>query len=264
MPGGTWTTPDQASWLRKQVPRYLNAKANKSVSDFFNTVSFEFFSKWSEKDHLFPPQNGSERVLTAVQQLELTNAIEKRKTVSFKHSYSIRITYVTLQQIKAWLGWHSRNHTARGGLEVVSANFANTFKQLARTRPLKDLEVYSQIYYKTKIKPMVIAKRGTRTLSRSDNLKLVKQTIADCWAAETEDIKAAVRIRASQLRRDRESVIGSVPKPNQAMTPEDYQKYVLSIIIYILIADLDILVLSRLLPQSWPPLRSSLPKRWDG
>jgi hypothetical protein len=76
MPGKKWMTPEQLSFLESQIPDYLSAQSEHRLSDFYVTVSHNFFNQWSERQLRFPPKSGEEtRPLSGKEQLKLSSFI---------------------------------------------------------------------------------------------------------------------------------------------------------------------------------------------
>lgn len=57
-----WATPEQETWLREQVPEFLNAKASgtKGLADFWPDTWQGWFEKWPEPLPVMLPVTDSE------------------------------------------------------------------------------------------------------------------------------------------------------------------------------------------------------------
>jgi hypothetical protein len=79
MPGRPWMTKEQADFLAKYIPQYVQAQSDNSLSSVFWPLIYrKWFEKYSEKECLF---TGVVH-LTAEQEDLLRNRLEVRRTVS--------------------------------------------------------------------------------------------------------------------------------------------------------------------------------------
>jgi hypothetical protein len=80
MPGKKWMTPEQLAFLDSHIPEFLKCQAEGRLTSFYNVVSHQFFTRWSERGLRFPPKDGeTSRTLTPPEQLELSVFIVHRK-----------------------------------------------------------------------------------------------------------------------------------------------------------------------------------------
>jgi hypothetical protein len=79
------------------------------------------------------------------------------------------------------------------------ASFRASVNGKVRTRRLQEVEVYSTIYYKDKIRPRVLEERGPSRLSRGESLRLIKRVTAEMWAEESEEVKATVALKMAEI-----------------------------------------------------------------
>jgi hypothetical protein len=96
-----------------------------------------------------------------------------------------------------------------------------------KTCKLREVEVYSLLFYNEKIGPRVSKERGDTSLSHSENLSLVKRVTADMYVDETEQVKVMVAAKIAEasekpVEKEKESDEPScIPGANRA--PSDFQ-----------------------------------------
>jgi hypothetical protein len=84
-------------------------------------------------------------------------------------------------------------------------------------RQLQETEVYSKLYYKSRIKP-VVREHLSIAGSVDHAINIVKSTTKNLWIAEDEEIKRAV---AAEIARARNVVI---PSGEVQRTTQQYQE----------------------------------------
>jgi hypothetical protein len=233
MPAKNWTTPEQLTWFEAQIPDFLKAQAERQTVRFYTTVTHEFFSRWSERALRFPPiTEGTTRTLTATENLLLTSFIVRRKAVRYERYHAIKMYILTsalIQQIRSWFPWHSKAHSRK---QPNLASLQSFGQSNQKTRLRQASEVYSTLYYDTKIKARVVQEKGDRTLSRAENLSLIKKITQEMYAAETPEVKEQVVKRVRELKEMRAKDQADEHGDNEDGTrperrPEEYQQYVL-------------------------------------
>ncbi|OAX30983.1 hypothetical protein K503DRAFT_816141, partial [Rhizopogon vinicolor AM-OR11-026] len=133
--------------------------------------------------HLSPDSVPHDGCLTEIQKDSLKNAIKSRKTA-----------------IKRWYRWQTNvAHLARSGgsngvlkLDVTLAGG----DELKGMRAPQEIEVYSQLHYKSRIKSDADAAIEAEGItSRGNKLLMRKVVTREKYSQETEDIKAEVRVK---------------------------------------------------------------------
>ncbi|KAK6988865.1 hypothetical protein R3P38DRAFT_2804113 [Favolaschia claudopus] len=79
MPPPRWTTPEQWQWLTDHIARYLEAKMNRTTTDFFAGLEAEWLLKWPERSVLGLPALASGVQLTDEQETALATALDDRR-----------------------------------------------------------------------------------------------------------------------------------------------------------------------------------------
>lgn len=236
MPGKNWTTAEQLSFLESQIPAFLKAQSEHHLPNFYTVVTHQFFTQWSERALRFPPRIGeTTRTLTGSEQLLLSSFIIRRKEVRYEYYHAMMyiLTSTLIQQIRAWFPWHSKTQLRR----KPTLSSLQAFGQVNhKTRLKQATEVYSSLYYESKIKPRVLQEKGDRILSRADNLSLIKTITLQLYAAETAEVKQEVAERVRKLKEIREKEKADeydgnenedgTPSSSSERRPEEYQQYV--------------------------------------
>jgi hypothetical protein len=94
---------------------------------------------------------------------------------------------------------------------------------------MQPVEVYSSLYYDTKIRAVVIEEKGDQVLSWSENLSLIKAITHQLFADETPTVKeeVAAKLRGLKEARERGKEDGSDYAAHSSdRHPEEYQQYV--------------------------------------
>ncbi len=93
----------------------------------------------------------------------------------------------------------------------------------ARTRALKAEEVYSQLYYKDRVKPLV-DERKAGVSSRSEVLRIIKDTTKELFATASSEVR--VEVSAWMKEQAEAQVVTSTAENGDDTTPEMYAAYV--------------------------------------
>lgn len=96
--------------------------------------------------------------------------------------------------MREWFRNNTKGKTTPGGTST-SKILSTLLGQRARgTRDLKEVEVYSQIHYESKVKPLVSDDIKENNLVLPDQkLRVIWQHTSECFANESEDVKDEVR-----------------------------------------------------------------------
>jgi hypothetical protein len=91
---------------------------------------------------------------------------------------------------------------------------------------MQPTELYSSLYYDTKVKPAVLQAKGERILSKGDNLSLIKKITQETFANETDEVKAEIaqKHQALKVAREQLSEVEDSDSPPLARRPEEYQQ----------------------------------------
>jgi hypothetical protein len=236
MPGKKWTTPEQLSFLEAQIPDYLAAQSEGRLTNFYSALTHQFFTRWSERALRFPPTiEGETRTLSRTEELELSPFIIRRKEVHYESCHATEMYILTstlVQQIRSWFSWHSKTQLRK---KPTLASLQSFGQKTQKTRLMHPSEVYSSLYYDTKIKPRVLEEKGDRDLSRGEHLSLVKSITQEMFAAESAEVKEevadkltsmkAIRQKEREEKEDEDNETGSSSSSSERR-PEEYQRYV--------------------------------------
>lgn len=88
------------------------------------------------------------------------------------------------------------------------------------TRRLKAVELYSQRYYPSRIKPLVEAKIEEENIAKPQVLNCIRTTTQAAWSAETEEVKEEILMLWSAQAKPETS------KETGEKSPEEYAAYV--------------------------------------
>lgn len=90
------------------------------------------------------------------------------------------------------------------------------------TRDLKEVEVYSQLHYESKVKPLVSEDIRENKLALPDQrLRAVRHHTSECFAKESEDVKDEVRVETQRINTARK--LGSVAAGDDRTKEEIYR-----------------------------------------
>jgi hypothetical protein len=100
--------------------------------------------------------------------------------------------------LKNWFSWHTKAHPSR---RWASAGWYSTRKAQEKRagRRLQQVELYQQIYYETKIKPLVDDACVGQGMSRGDRLKTMKRISKEVYEAESDEVKAEIADKLTEI-----------------------------------------------------------------
>ncbi|TFK80126.1 hypothetical protein K466DRAFT_504424 [Polyporus arcularius HHB13444] len=206
-----WTRGEQQPWLQSRVPACVEARRHGRFGTWVTTVHHDWFLRWPERRELWGEWEGP---LTPEQLQILGDAIEKRR-----------------QQIINWYNNHkNRNRDAQTLPASITAAIAQP--DGPRRRCPQAREVYCRLYYdaeKRKVVKGLLAEeraRLQRKLTNQERLAISRGRIDAWYAAESEDVKAAV---LAKLEDETQEMKAAPPPPPRDLTtrmPQEYQMYV--------------------------------------
>lgn len=124
--------------------------------------------------------------------------------------------------MREWFRNNTKGKTTPGGTST-SKILTTLLGQRARgTRDLKEVEVYSQIHYESKVKPLVSDNIKENNLVLPDQkLRAIRQHTSECFANESEDVKDEVRDETVRINAARK--LGSVVAGQDRTKEEIYR-----------------------------------------
>jgi hypothetical protein len=123
------------------------------------------------------------------------------------------------QQIVNWFNNRGAN-SKRASLSAAVFNFGG------ESRVSSELQIYSRLYYESRVKERVDSSlSGIQNDSSLNRLKIINKSTAEAWAAEDEDIKAIVRKeREAEVEEKERKKKGG--KNLKSQLPEEYARSV--------------------------------------
>jgi hypothetical protein len=211
MTGKQWTTNAQYEFLKSYLPQYIATKG-RDLGNFWKMLNHEWFLAFPEKDDAFP----GDETLTAEQEEILNDKLEKRRQVSIVMHYQYRCLTRTsrLQKLQTWFRWRTNRTVRKQPGPIVLA--------LPKTRQLQDTEVYSKLFYESKLKEKIAAEIAEQDLSPRDVLAKTREVTKWEWMNESESVKEQVREMKKEYKRD-------APAEGSTPTPEQYQSAINSL-----------------------------------
>ncbi|KAG2047000.1 hypothetical protein BDR06DRAFT_1014254 [Suillus hirtellus] len=188
-------------WLQNKVPTYLQMQKEKKILQFFELLYPKWFSSFPEHLRVWPrePSQNSPDKDTKINESGLDLANDEVNT-ELDHENS---------KLREWFQNNTKGKTTPGGTST-SKILSTLLGQRARgTRDLNEVEVYSQIHYESKVKPLVSDNIKENNLVLPDQkLHAIRQHTSECFANESEDVKDEVQDETVQINAARK--LGSV------------------------------------------------------
>ncbi|KAG2743662.1 hypothetical protein P692DRAFT_20878490 [Suillus brevipes Sb2] len=202
-----WTTSQELEWLQNELPEFLKMQKEQKLTRFYELLYPKWFSHFPERFKYWEPTgnppHGQEEVdhqnpdsdvllpLTPEQEAKLEGANEIRR-----------------KKLKEWFRNNAKSKTTPGSTSTSKA-LAQLLGQRARGLcDLKDSEVYSRTYYKTKVQPLVKDDIQENQLDAKNRIAIVQKHVHQCFEAEPEEVKAEIRKEAARINASRK--LGSV------------------------------------------------------
>jgi hypothetical protein len=156
-----WTTEEQEEWLSEWVPDFVQSQKDKSSSKFFAPIYSEFHKLWpyrepTEEEIEAQIKEGDTEEGDTEKAKVKEEAKAKAKGIIFKDENKVSIIFlsdmksrltVVYQQIYWWYFNHSRSTT--------SGTDSRNVLKLQGSRHLQPYQAYSQLYYESKLKPII-------------------------------------------------------------------------------------------------------------
>lgn len=219
-----WTTTAQLMLLTEWLPEFLEAQKSHTTTKFFQRIYQKFFALHPEAVPLVAinphPENTPEAIAhDRAQEAESAKALQKlivmKQAVSLAHARldgpKLRICH---QRIKNWFN----NHHSKAPARSKTIPF---LMQLKPRRRLHAVELYSQLWYNSRVRPLIRAEIESRQLTRSQMLLVVKVRTREAFDAESDELKQEIYDQlADQVAADTDD------RENSAKTPEQIAQYI--------------------------------------
>ncbi|KAG0697142.1 hypothetical protein DFH29DRAFT_878909 [Suillus ampliporus] len=204
-----WTTSEELEWLQNELPEFLKMQKDQRLTRFYELLYPRWFSQFPEHFNYWKPTGNPLREgeglvcqnddsgdansdessllpLTPEQEAELEGANEIRQ-----------------KKLREWFRNNGKSKTTPGNTSTSKA-FAHLLGQRAcGVRDLKEIEVYSKIYYKTKIQPLVQDDIQENQLDPKKRIGIVQKYTNSCFAAESEEVKGKIREETARINASR-------------------------------------------------------------
>ncbi|KAG1797310.1 uncharacterized protein HD556DRAFT_1440866 [Suillus plorans] len=210
-----WTTAAELSWLQNKVPTYLQMQKEKTILE----PSQNSPDKDTEID-----ESGLDLANDEVNtELDHENSVSDREKLSQLDAEQTEVLNAAIKhrhkKLREWFRNNTKGKTTPGGTST-SKILSTLLGQRARgTRDLKEVEVYSQIHYESKVKPLVSDDIKENNLVLPDQkLRAIRQHTSECFANESEDVKDEVHDETVRINAARK--LGSVAV-GQDLTKEE-------------------------------------------
>ncbi|KAG2045487.1 hypothetical protein BDR06DRAFT_978176, partial [Suillus hirtellus] len=210
-----WTMAVELLWLQNKVPTYLQMQKEKKILQFFELLYPKWFSSFPEHLRVWPrePSQNSPDKDTEIDESGLDLANDKVNT-ELDHENSVsdgeKLSQLDaeqtevlnaaikhrpgLQKLQEWFQNSTKGKTTPGGTST-SKILSMLLGQHARgTQDLDEVEVYLQIHYESKVKPLVSDDiKENNLVLPGQKLYAIQQHMSECFANESEDVKDEVQ-----------------------------------------------------------------------
>jgi hypothetical protein len=119
--------------------------------------------------------------------------------------------------LQTWFRWRTNRTVRKQPGSIVLAS-------LPKTRLLRDTEVYSKVFYESKLKGIISAEIAGLTLTQAELLAKTLEVTKREWENEPESVKEQVRAMKKKYKQDALS-----PADDSTRTPEQYQNAINSL-----------------------------------
>ncbi|KAG2029073.1 hypothetical protein BDR03DRAFT_1018943 [Suillus americanus] len=178
MPPATWASKEQTLWLREQLPTYVEFAKEGQYTQFWPILNGGWFGKYPEHAVLFP--DIPEDLLSP----EQVSAVEEAKTAR-------------KVQLQTWYRWRTNGSKKNRSLKKTSTVFDNALQPKRRAKT--EAEIYSEMYYDERIKPLVVAEAEAGNVATSGKrVALGRKFSKELLEDESEDVKAEIRAKYEQ------------------------------------------------------------------
>ncbi|KAG6808750.1 hypothetical protein H0H92_003021, partial [Tricholoma furcatifolium] len=190
MPGKEWATPDQSAFLLEDMEKYRDCQADQSYRRFWDYKFEAWESKFPERAALFPDLGPSD-ALDEAQEQSLSDAIRKRQ-----------------QQIISWYRWRTQKKARKAEQKKIKTMMKIIHG--SRSRLPQVTEIYSDMFYETKIAP-IVKEEMPASANRSECLTVIKRVTRDLWHNETSDVVDQVNARLAHLKLAKAEKLANPP-----------------------------------------------------
>lgn len=105
--------------------------------------------------------------------------------------------------MREWFRNNSKGKTTPGGSSTGRALSVLLGQRARGTRDLKEIEVYSKLHYKSKVKPLVSDTLRNNDVQPTQRLSTVRQHTTECFADESEEVKQEILEETAHLNAAR-------------------------------------------------------------
>ena len=217
--GKKWMrSPEQTEYLKSHFSAYLEAhKSGKSVA--FRSRLYEGWARrWPEREVVFPSWKEGDTPLTRDQMEELGKAISKRKMVSLPElKPQLALIRNIFQQLYNYVRWHGlakpvRTRSPRSLLSRYVRKVSNAKGKGMATRKRTILEIYSELYYDSKLRSIVKEELDsdlsysslTQNERSARQMTAYRKIRAEAYATESDDVKAEIQKIYDQEHHDKD------------------------------------------------------------
>ncbi|KAG0700260.1 hypothetical protein DFH29DRAFT_876687 [Suillus ampliporus] len=223
-----WTSAEQLMWLQNEVPTYLQMQKEKKLVRFFELIFPKWFSEFPEHMRVWPMESENSpddndanidqssldsdvAINEIIAELDHENAIIPISDSEKQSNLDPELAEVLKDAIKnrhkklqEWFRNNTKGKTRPGGTLTSKILSTMLAKRARGTRDLKEVEVYSQLHYESKVKPLVVDNIRENNLALPDQrLRAVWHHTSECFVKEPEDVKDEVRIETQCINTAR-------------------------------------------------------------
>ncbi|KAG1743778.1 hypothetical protein EDB19DRAFT_1827173 [Suillus lakei] len=163
---------EQAEWLQERLPQYMTEHLkDKDYSHFWPVLHAEWFKQFPEEAVTFP--NIPADTLSAEQNAAVDTAKAKWKS-----------------QLRTWFRWRANTSKKNCSLKKQSTVFNDALQPKRRAK--SEAEIYSDIYYDKRIKPLVKAEEEAGHVTSGGRITLSRKFSKELLDDEEEDVKAQI------------------------------------------------------------------------
>ncbi|KAF8129000.1 hypothetical protein EV363DRAFT_1169520 [Boletus edulis] len=192
MPGAKWTTIEQEAWLSAYYEEhYVPCMPSRNYTDFKPVFHEAWFKFWPERA-VFRKKLGLDpsQPLTPAQESELGDAIE-----------------VCKEQLIVWMRWRAnKSRREREGAKTKPfLSLQSLITKPKTTRKLTEEEVFSKLFYDTRIKSVFEDECKKQGLERGDKkarMELRRKLTKEGWQAASQDEEVRKKVVEEKARRE--------------------------------------------------------------
>ncbi|KAG2052901.1 hypothetical protein BDR06DRAFT_1009034 [Suillus hirtellus] len=182
MPAATWASKEQTLWLQEQLPDYMKYAKEGDYTQFWPALDISWFTKYPERAVVFP-DIPIDFLLLPEQEVAIEKAKKGRKV-----------------QLRTWFRWRTNGSKKNRSLKKKSTVFDDALKPKRRTK--SEAEIYSEMYYNERVKPLVMAEAEAGNVTTSGKrVALGRKFSKELLEDETEDVKADIRSKYKEQLR---------------------------------------------------------------